>query len=107
TDAAWLLSFVSADDATDVATMAAPGAPPAGHDYRPFLHTGMLQGARIGYSTADVNGPFQNALDDLKALGATLVPTDTLGNGALVGITELGGIFNEFKYGLNDYLANE
>jgi amidase len=107
TDAAWLLSFVSADDPTDVVTMAAPGAPPAGHDYRPFLHTGALQGARIGYSTGEVDGPFQKALDDLKALGATLVPTDTLGNGGIVGLTELGGIFNEFKFGLNEYLANE
>ncbi len=107
TDAAWLLSFVSAPDATDVVTMAAPGAAPAGHDYRPFLQTGALKDARIGYSTADVDESFQKALDDLRAGGATLVPTDTLANGALLGITELGGIFNEFKFGLNEYLANE
>jgi amidase len=107
TDAAWLLSFVSDDDPSDVVTMPAPGSSPPGHDYRPFLHTGTLRGARIGYSTTDVDGPFQKALDDLTALGATLVPTDTLGNGALVGLTELGGIFNEFKFGLNQYLANE
>ncbi|MEY2470453.1 MAG: amidase, partial [Actinomycetota bacterium] len=78
TDAAWLLSFASAADASDVVTMAAPGATPPGHDYRPFLKTGTLKDARIGYSTADVDDLFQKALDDLAAAGATLVPTDTL-----------------------------
>src|SRR5207237_980031 len=68
---------------------------------------GALKGARLGYASGDVTPAFQKALDDLKAAGATLVETDTLGNTAEVGITELGGIFNEFKYGLNQYLSHE
>ena len=107
TDAAWLLSFISAPDAADVVTQRAPGNPPVGHDYRPFLAPNALRGARIGYSSGDITPAFQKALDDISAAGATLVETDTLANAGVVGLTELGGIFNEFKQGLNEYLADE
>jgi amidase len=113
TDAAVLLSAVSAPDVSDSVYLKAAGSPPPGHDYTTSLKSPSLHGARIGYSPADVNAMatdaqavFQQALADLHAAGATLVPFDTLSNTSLGGLTELGGIFSEFKFGIKDYLAN-
>jgi len=50
---------------------------------------------------------FNRALADLRKAGATLVETDTLSNTANAALVELGVIPNEFKYGLNNYLATE
>jgi amidase len=113
TDAAFLLSAVSGPDSNDSVFLGAAGSPPPGHDYTASLETTALQGAKIGYSpgdvsamTADAQPVFNRALDDLKAAGATLVPFDTLSNSSIGGLTELGGIPSEFKFGIKDYLAN-
>ena len=114
TDAAVLLSTVSAPDSADSVFLRAAGSPPPGHDYTASLDSGALRGARIGYSAADVSAlsadaqaVFNRALADMTAAGATLVPFDTLSNTSAGGLTELGGIPSEFKFGIKDYLANE
>jgi amidase len=114
TDAATELSAVSATDPADSVFLPVAGAPPAGHDYTAALHAGALHGARIGYSPSDVSNMaadaqavFTRALNDMVAAGATLVPFDTLSNTSPGGLTELGGIPSEFKFGLKDYFANE
>jgi amidase len=113
TDAAYLLTAVSATDASDSVFLRASGSPPPAHDYTPSLNAIALHGARIGYSSGDVGAlstdaasVFNRALADMAAAGATLVPFDTLSNTSLGGLTELGGIFSEFKFGIKDYLAN-
>ena len=114
TDAAVLLSAVSAADPADSVFLGAAGSPPPGHDYTASLKTRALQGAHIGYSPFDVSQMstdaqvvFNRALADLTAAGATLVPFDTLSYSSNGGLTELGGIPSEFKFGIKDYLANQ
>ena len=114
TDAAVLLTVVSATDLTDSVFLRAPGAPPPAHDYTAALNAAALHGARIGYSPQDVSGlstdqqtVFNKALSDMSAAGATLVPFDTLSDTSIGGLTELGGIFSEFKFGIKDYLAHD
>jgi len=113
TDAAALLTAVSATDAADGVFLEAPGGPPSAHDYTGDLDAGALHGARIGYSPQDVSSYsgdaqvlFQRALNDMAAAGATLVPFDTFSDSSAGGLTELGGIPSEFKFGIKDYLAN-
>jgi amidase len=113
TDAAVLLTAVSGPDPADSVFLEAAGSPPPGHDYTSALKPTALHGARIGYSQADVSAlssdgqaVFNRALADMTKAGATLVPFDTLSNTSAGGLTELGGIFSEFKFGIKDYLAN-
>jgi amidase len=114
TDAAVLLSAVSAPDPTDSIFLEAAGSPPRGHDYTASLNRTALHGAHIGYSPADVSSlsaegqvVFNRALADMAAQGATLVPFNTLSDSSVGGLTELAGIPSEFKFGIKDYLANE
>lgn len=114
TDAAVLLTAVSAHDPAESIFLPAAGAPPPAHDYTTALNPTALQGVRIGYSPSDVSGlstdrqaVFNRALADMTAAGATLVAFDTLSNTSLGGLTELAGIPGEFKFGIKDYLANQ
>ena len=114
TDAAVLLTAVSGHDPNDSIFLRAAGAPPPAHDYTVSLNPTALKGARIGYSLSDVSAMsadaqvvFNRALADMTAQGATLIPFDTLSNSSIGGLTELGGIPSEFKFGIKDYLANE
>jgi len=112
TDAAYLLQALAGRDPKDAPYDEAPGGPPVRPDYVSALKPGALKGARLGYSTNDIPGGqqgvvFNRALADLKRAGATLVETDTLSNTANTGLIELGVIPNEFKYGINNYLATE
>lgn len=112
TDAAYLLQTLAGRDAADTPYDEAPGGPPLRPDYVSALKPGALRGARLGYSTNDIPSGqqgklFNRALADLKRAGATLVETDTLSNTSLAGLVELGVIPNEFKYGINNYLATE
>jgi amidase len=118
TDAAILLSAVGATDSADSIFEPSSGGPPPDHDYYTgALDPHALQGKRIGYSKDDLDPNlggltteqqvlYQQALTDLQAAGATLVPFDTLFFTSTGGLTELGGIFSEFKYGIADYLAH-
>jgi amidase len=112
TDAAYLLQTLAGRDPKDAPYDEAPGGPPVRPDYLSALKPGALRGARLGYSTNDIPSGqqgvlFNRALADLRKAGATLVETDTLSNTANAALVELGVIPNEFKYGLNNYLATE
>jgi amidase len=113
TDAAVLLTAVSAPDPADSIFLEAAGSPPPHHDYTASLDPTALRGARIGYSPSDVSAlatdaqaVLRRALADMAAQGATLVAFDTLSNTSVGGLTELGGIPSEFKFGIRDYLAH-
>ena len=110
-DAAYLLQAIAGKDPTDRPFMEAPGGPPVFPDYPSALRPGALRGARLGYSSSDVQSlpadqaaVFKRALADLRRAGATLVAGDQLSNTANAGLVELGVIPNEFKYGINNYL---
>ena len=109
-DAAALLTAVAGTDARDAATA---DASRHATDYVKALRGNGLKGVRLGYSPsfADASGvkgkTFQAVLDDLRRLGATLVETDVVENGAAAGLAELALIPNDFKSNLNHYLATE
>jgi len=109
TDAALMLQTIAGRDDKDAPYDEAPGGPPLHPHYLAALHRGTLAGARLGYSPNDAQRSkvFNRALHDLRQAGATLVPTEELSDTSAVGLTELSEIFNEFKYGINDYLAHE
>ncbi|MDQ1702399.1 MAG: amidase, partial [Frankiaceae bacterium] len=114
TDAAYLLQAIAGRDRTDSPYDEAPGGPPIRPEYVTALKAGALRGARLGYSPGDVSALpadqaaiFNRALDDLRGAGATLVGNNTLSNEANEGVGEIGLIPNEFKYGINHYLATE
>ena len=104
TDAAAVLSAIAGPDPRDPATAASTRT-----DYLKALSGASLKGVRLGYSSASESDPlFAEALEALASLGAELVAGgdeyDALG---FVGLTEIAEIPNEFKTGLNAYLATE
>ncbi|MCU1693667.1 MAG: gatA [Frankiales bacterium] len=110
-DAAALLSAVAGSDRSDPATVDAQAHLPAHGDYTSGLTRASLKGVRLGYSTADADGLpaesralYATALADLRRLGATLVPTETLDTLGLVGVAETGLIPNDFHANLDHYL---
>ena len=112
TDAAILLGAMTGVDPRDPATAASAGHLPPGRDYTSVLHRGGLVGARLGFDAS--NRPsgergtmWDRALADLRAAGAEVVDIDGLDTTSLVGLTEIAAIPNEFKAGLNAYLASE
>jgi amidase len=114
TDAAFVLQAIAGRDPSDLPYDEAPGGPPIHPDYLSALQPGALQGARLGYSPGDVSSLpadqaaiFNRALGDLRRAGAILVPGNQLSNTANAGLVELGVIPNEFKYGINHYLATD
>jgi amidase len=111
TDAAIMLNVMKSPFG-DVATRPLP------EDYTKFLRRGALNGARIGidsrYFTADFGGEpdlvavARQGLQAMKALGATLVPTDTgdpAANNFKFYNDELTVLLFEFKVQIADYLA--
>lgn len=104
TDAAAVLSAIAGPDPRDAATASSTRT-----DYLAALKGASLEGVRLGYSSAAEGDPlFAEALEGLESLGAELVAGgdeyDALG---FVGLTEIAEIPNEFKTGLNGYLATE
>jgi amidase len=100
-DAAAVLTAIAGIDPEDPAT--AGSAPVAGTDYTRLLSTTALQGARIGVAstpTGNLGTAFNQALDVLRAQGATLVPVTVDGAGLPPSI-----LTYEFKRDLNAYLA--
>lgn len=110
TDAAVLLGVIAGVDANDPASQRFADSALAGTvpDYVARLSTTALQGARLGVKDGEdpAGGLFAKAREALVAHGAELVtieePFPALTNG---GLLELGAIPNEFKTGLNAYLA--
>jgi Asp-tRNA(Asn)/Glu-tRNA(Gln) amidotransferase A subunit family amidase len=104
TDAAAVLTAIAGTDPRDAATKGAQAA-----DYLKGLKGASLQGVRLGYDPSFERDPmFARALEDLATSGAELVADDLAFTGTvgLTGLTEIGEIPNEFKTGLNDYLAD-
>ena len=105
-DAAAVLGAIAGTDPRDALTAPASGHLPPGGDYTAGLRADALKGVKLGYDPNDQGATFNAEMDALKAAGATLVPIDR--NGAdQVSVTELAFIFNEFKAGINGYLATE
>ena len=109
-DAAAVLTALAAIDPLDPATEAARGhiAP----DYRAFLRTDGLRGARIGVARKKVTGYsshvdrlFEQAIADLKRLGAEIVDPADIGSIGEWDDDELEVLLYELKDGLDRYLA--
>jgi amidase len=103
TDVAIVLAAIAGPDARDPMTQGAKTA-----DYVNGLKIDALRGVRLGYVQDYASDPiFAKALDDLKKAGATLVPIQWSSQEDQVGTNELALITNEFKFGINSYLATQ
>ncbi|MDW5323505.1 amidase family protein [Plantactinospora sp. KLBMP9567] len=100
-DAAALLSALTGIDPEDPATETSSGV--VGTDYTRTLSTTALQGKRIGVASSPTGNQgvlFSEALDVLRAQGATVVPVTVTTGGLPPSILSY-----EFKRDLNAYLA--
>ena len=108
-DAAVLLGALAGPDPRDAATQASAAHLPP--DYTKFLDAQGLQGKRIGVEKAHLTGTndavplFKQAIETLKAQGATVVEIDLLKETDPLGGAEFDVLLYEFKDGLNKYLA--
>jgi amidase len=109
-DAAALLTAMAGVDAADAATQGAQGHIEA--DYRKFLAGGDLKGMRIGVARKKVTGYsphadrlFEQAIAQLKALGAEIVDPADFGSLGDYDDDELDVLLYELKADLNAYLA--
>jgi amidase len=109
-DAAAVLTAIAGVDPDDAATQAAQGHIEA--DYRPFLKADGLKGARIGVARKRVTGYnahtdrlFEQAIADLKRLGAEIVDPADFGSLGEYDDDELDVLLYELKADLNVYLG--
>ena len=109
-DAAALLTVLAGVDPEDTATLAAQGHIEA--DYRTFLKADGLKGARIGVARKKVTGYsthtdrlYEQAIADLKRLGAEIVDAAEFGSIGDYDDEELEVLLFELKADLNAYLA--
>jgi amidase len=114
TDNAIMLGAMVGVDPRDPATAPSESHLPPGRDYTPALDEGGLLGARLGFDSSNRPGGAQGAvwdqaLADLRAAGAEIVDINdaNFDSTSLVGLAEIAAIPNEFKAGLNAYLASE
>lgn len=109
-DAAILLGALAGEDPQDVYTMASKGK--AETDYTKFLDADGLKGKRIGVEknglkvNAAMDPIFQQAIDVLKAKGATIVEVELYHQLKGIGQNSFTVLLYEFKDGLNKYLAD-
>ena len=110
TDDAVLLGVLQGQDPADPATAAAHGH--TFSDYTQFLNATALRGARIGIwrqgnegLNSDTDAIFNHAVDELKALGATVVDPVVPPGLAQIGAPETTALDCEFKQDINAYLA--
>lgn len=104
-DAAAVLGAIAGPDPLDPATAPSADHLPQGGDYTAALQTSALQGVRLGFESSS-NALFRQARDDLARLGAVLVPIPS-NQARSISLLEIGLIPNEFKFGINRYLAEE
>lgn len=105
-DAAIALDSVTGVDPNDPVTSDQLGKVPT--SYTSYLDPNALQGKRIGYLASMVTNPvatrlFNQAVSDLTAQGATVVPITIAGISTT--LSEGSGSTNEFKHDLNAYVA--
>jgi amidase len=105
-DAAALLSVLAAADPDDL-VMDHPGL----IDYQEFLDRAAIEGARIGiWRTASASADattealLDQAVDSLRALGATVIDPVELPDIEKVTEPEFDALEYEFKHGINEYL---
>ena len=114
-DAAVTLDATVGYDPKDPATAASIGKIP--QSYTQFLDPNGLQGTRIGVvrdlfeqdsnpEAAKVNTVVNQAIEDMRGLGAEIVDSVTISNlDRILAYPSLSGF--EFKFNLNDYLAEQ
>jgi amidase len=109
TDAAILLGALAGVDSNDKATVASVGK--GGTDYTTFLDAKGLAGARLGvvrklcgFQDA-VDQLINEAIDEMKRQGATIVDPADIATLDQLGDTEDQVLLTEFKADLNAYLA--
>lgn len=107
TDAALLLGALTGIDAKDEAT--ASSRPEK--DYTPYLKTNSLTGKKIGIEKSFLSGHegvvalYKNAVERLKALGATIIEIELLKEMRTIGSASFTVLQCEFKDGVNAYLS--
>ena len=107
-DAAIVLASMTATDGMDDSTLERPGKLPV--DYTRLLDAGYLKGKRIGIEKSflkvheKVDALLQQALAQIKGLGAEVVEVDYKSRLDAIGDNEYTLLQYEFKDGLNRYL---
>jgi amidase len=109
-DAAILLGVLAGIDAADAATLESKGK--TEKDYTKFLDKNALKGKRIGIEKSFLKGRhegvvalYQQAIEELKKQGATIIEIDLLKETNPLGGAEFTILQFEFKDGLNKYFA--
>lgn len=109
-DAAILLNAMVGVDPADAVTLNAKDK--IAKDYTSFLDKNALKGKRIGVEQSFLRGRqeevvalYQKTIDQLKALGATIVPVELVKETGPLGEAEFQVLLYEFKDGLNKYLS--
>ncbi len=108
-DAAILLSALTGVDTDDKATNSSVGK--TEKDYTKFLDAGSLKGKRIGVEKSFMEGHdavvglYKNAIEVLKAQGATVMEVELVKLIRPLGDAELEVLKYEFKDGVNNYLS--
>ncbi len=109
-DAALLLNAMVGVDPADSVTLNAKDK--IAKDYTSFLDKNALKGKRIGVEQSFLKGRqeevvalYQKTIDQLKALGATIVPVELVKETGPLGEAEFQVLLYEFKDGLNKYLS--
>jgi len=109
-DAAILLNAMVGADPADAVTANAKDK--IAKDYTSFLDKNALKGKRIGVEQSFLRGRqeevvalYQQTIDRLKELGATIVPVELVKETDPLGEAEFQVLLYEFKDGLNKYLS--
>ncbi|MBC8082166.1 MAG: amidase [Hymenobacter sp.] len=108
-DAAILLGTLAGEDAADAVTQESVGK--IQPDYTKFLDASGLKGKRLGIEKRHLEGVsgavplFRQAVELLKAQGATVVEVEVDQPADALGEAEYDVLLYEFKDGLNKYLA--
>ena len=109
-DAAILLNAMVGVDPADSVTLNAKDK--IAKDYTSFLDKNALKGKRIGVEQSFLKGRqeevvalYQKTIDQLKQLGATIVPVELVKETGPLGEAEFQVLLYEFKDGLNKYLS--
>jgi len=110
-DAAILLGVLAGVDAADAVTLESKGK--AEKDYTKFLDKNALKGKRIGIEKSFLKGRhegvvalYQQAIEEIKKQGATIIEIDLLKETNPLGGAEFTILQFEFKDGLNKYFAS-
>lgn len=110
-DAAILLNAMVGVDPTDSVTLNAKDK--IAKDYTSFLDKNALKGKRIGVEQSFLKGRqeevvalYLKTIDQLKELGATIVPVELVKETGPLGEAEFQVLLYEFKDGLNKYLSS-